>query len=320
MIDLHTHSNKSDGTFTPSELVDYATSKSLSFLALTDHDTTKGIQEAVERAQFLREHPEVPLSYPKDSRHPFGEQQKSNALEPNSNQMVPEGKERIVPEIIPGIEFSTDYNGKDVHIVALNIRYDDPEFNQHLENFLDSRDGRNKKMAEKLREVGIGISYEGMLETFPGCVLTRAHFAKYLLEYGYVRSTKEAFERYLSPGCPCYVPREKVTPRQAVEIALEAGGIPVLAHPMIYHFTNAQLEELISDLKEAGLVGIEAIYCTHNQADERYVRTVAKKYDLLISGGSDFHGAHKPGLDLATGYGKLYIPDEVWFELRNSQV
>lgn len=290
MIDLHNHSTKSDGTLTPSQLVVHAMEKGLTAFALTDHDSIDGISEAIAYAEAIR-----------SGSIPF----------PETAVPIEGSGKPAVPKVITGIEFSTEYLGKDVHVVALDFDINNKAFTNKLSGFLSSRDGRNEKMAEKLASLGIGISYEGMLEAFPNCVLTRAHFARYLFDYGYVRSTKEAFERYLSPGCPGYVPREKVTPIQAVELAVGAGGIPILAHPMIYDFTRAELDTLIASMKEAGLLGIEAIYCTHSPSDERFVRSLASAHGLAISGGSDFHGDNKPGLDMGTGYGKLYIPDDI---------
>lgn len=122
---------------------------------------------------------------------------------------------------------------------------------------------------------------------------------------------KEAFDRYIGDHCPCYVPREKVTPEQAVSLVLEAGGIPVLAHPILYHMSDERLETLVARLKDAGLMAIEAIYSTYNTAEERQIRRLAVTYGLAVSGGSDFHGGNKPGLDLAVGYGKLFVPYSV---------
>ena len=279
MIDLHTHSNRSDGSFTPSELVDLAVQKGITYIALTDHDSIEGIDEAKRRAEEISSSSDTKIS------------------------------------VIPGIEFSTDWNGRDVHVVGLNIDHTNKEFVGKLDFFLDSREGRNRKMAENLRNVGIGISYDALLKSFPDSVLTRAHFARYLYEYGYVRSTHEAFERYLGPDAPCYVPREKITPVQAVEMTLMAGGIPVLAHPLIYKFGDEKLRELIAEMKEYGLVGIEAMYSTHSSEDEEYIKALAKECGLKISGGSDFHGSNKPGIDLGTGCGNLDIPEQVWFDL-----
>lgn len=276
IIDLHVHSTKSDGSFTPTELVDYALEKGLSAFALTDHDTTEGLDEAIDYAQKLA--------------------------------MANPGKEI---EVIPGIEFSTEYMGKDVHIVGLYIDYNSDYFKKYITQFQDSRTLRNIKMCAKLTEHGVPVTYEELQAYFPGSVLTRAHYAKYLLQKGYVKSMPEAFDRYVGDHAPCFLPREKVTPAQAVELILKVGGIPVLAHPILYHLSDARLDALVKELKEAGLVAIEAVYSTYNTAEERQIRGLAAKYDLLISGGSDFHGTTKPGLDLAVGYGKLFIPYDI---------
>ena len=280
MVDLHVHSTCSDGTFTPEELVDYAINKGLTAFALTDHDTVSGLDRAINYAESLRHTPVQ------------------------------------IPEVIPGIELSTEYQGKDIHMVGLFIDYHQPDFARYLEDFIHSRENRNKKMCALLREHGIDITYEALLAEFPGAVITRAHFARYLLSHGYIQSLKEAFDRYVGDRCPCFVPREKVTPAQAVELILGAGGVPVLAHPILYHMNDDRLEALVAELKSIGLIGIEAIYSTYNTAEERQIRGLASKYGLKISGGSDFHGANKPKIDLGTGWGKLYVPDEVLEKLR----
>ena len=280
MVDLHVHSTCSDGTFTPEELVDYAIKKGLTAFALTDHDTVSGLDRAINYAYSLRHTPVQ------------------------------------IPEVVSGIELSTEYQGKDIHMVGLFIDYRQPEFAHYLEDFIRSRENRNEKMCALLREHGIDITYEALLAEFPGAVITRAHFARYLLSHGYIQSMKEAFDRYVGDHCPCFVPREKVTPAQAVELILGAGGVPVLAHPILYHMSDDRLDTLVAELKKIGLVGIEAIYSTYTTAEERQIRGLASKYDLQISGGSDFHGANKPKIDLGTGWGKLYVPDEVLENLR----
>ncbi|MCH5258930.1 MAG: PHP domain-containing protein [Lachnospiraceae bacterium] len=273
-VDLHTHSNKSDGSYSPTELVDYAIAKGLSAVALTDHDTTDGLAEAIAHAEALTQ----------------------------------AGLPSI--EVIPGIEFSTKQEDKDVHIVGLYIAYDSPAFEAKLQEFVDSRTGRNIKMCRNLREAGIDITYEKLQERNPDAVITRAHYASYLFEEGYVRSRSEAFARYLGDHTKYFVPREKVTPEQAVELILQVGGIPILAHPPLYHMGKERLDRLVSSLKDAGLIGIEAFYSTYTNQDERDMINLADKYDLLLSGGSDFHGANKPNLDLGVGYGKLFVSEE----------
>lgn len=296
MIDLHVHSTRSDGTYTPKELVDYAVLKGLKAFALTDHDTVDGLDEAIQYAEALRQ------------------KQAENLQAAACDKAAC----KHIPEVIPGIEFSTEYQGRDIHIVGLYIDYKDKEFTRYLQSFIDSRTLRNQKMCRLLTEAGIDISYDKLLEEFPGSVITRAHYAKYMLNHGYIKSIKEAFERYVGDNCPYFVPREKVTPAQAVELTLKAGGVPVLAHPILYHMSDARLDKLVAELTESGLMGIEAIYSTYCTADERKIRNLAKKYKLLISGGSDFHGSNKPGLDLGVGYGKLYVPDEVLDNLKKA--
>lgn len=274
IVDLHVHSTKSDGSYTPSELVDYAIQKGLTAFALTDHDTTDGIDEARKAAK---------------------------------------GKPI---EVIPGIEFSSEYGGRDIHIVGLYIDYQSDYFKRRLTNFVNGRIIRNREMCRRLTEHGIPVAYEDLTAEFPDSVITRAHYAKYLLSHGYTRSLKEAFERYIGDNCPCFVPRKKITPMRAVEIILKAGGIPILAHPVLYHMSNAKLDNLVCELKDVGLVGLEAVYSTYSSSEERDMRRLAAKYDLCISGGSDFHGNAKPGLDLAIGYGKLFIPEEILIHLK----
>ena len=319
MVDLHVHSTCSDGTYTPEELVDYAIQKGLTAFALTDHDTLNGLDRAIRYAEELRQAQAAsPVSFSynnADDRFPVSFSRNDAAARlPVSS--VPDADIPRVPEIIPGIELSTEYQGKDIHMVGLFIDYRQPEFAHYLEDFIHSRENRNEKMCALLREHDIDITYEALLAEFPGAVITRAHFARYLLSHGYIQSMKEAFDRYVGDHCPCFVPREKVTPAQAVELILGAGGVPVLAHPILYHMSDDRLDTLVAELKKIGLVGIEAIYSTYNSAEERQIRGLAAKYDLKISGGSDFHGANKPKIDLGTGWGKLYVPDEVLENLR----
>lgn len=320
MVDLHVHSTCSDGTFTPEELVDYAIKKRLTAFALTDHDTVSGLDRAINYADSLRQaeasssvtastgSPSVPSESTSVSKY-------SNAAFSDTDSFSNHGVQ--IPQVVPGIELSTEYQGKDIHMVGLFIDYHQLDFARYLEDFIHSRENRNKKMCALLREHGIDITYEALLAEFPGAVITRAHFARYLLSHGYIQSLKEAFDRYVGDRCPCFVPREKVTPAQAVELILGAGGVPVLAHPILYHMSDDRLEALVAELKSIGLVGIEAIYSTYNTAEERQIRGLASKYGLKISGGSDFHGANKPKIDLGTGWGKLYVPDEVLEKLRS---
>jgi len=271
-IDLHTHSTKSDGTYAPCELVRYAQRKGLNAIAITDHDTAEGIEEAVLTARELGE---------------------------------------SAPEVIPGVELSTEYKGKDIHIVGLYIDWKNNVFNEKLREFSDARIYRNRKMCRLLTEGGYEISFEALQEAFPDTVITRAHFAQHLLDRGMISSIDEAFDKLIGDDCPYFVPREKITPHDAVDFLLQFGAVPVLAHPLQYKMTDAELCELVSSLCELGLAGIEVYYSTHKPADTAYLSRLADRFGLLYSGGSDFHGSRKKNLDLGTGYGHLYVPETI---------
>ena len=232
-IDLHTHSTYSDGTFSVKELIDRAHEKGLAAIALTDHDTVDGVDEAIEYA--ASKYPDL--------------------------------------EVVPGVELSTEGEGREVHIVGLYIDNHDKEFVSGLKDFIDSRTVRNKKMCKKLtEEAGIPISYEELTKEFPDTVITRAHYAKFMVDRGYVNSRAEVFDRYIGDHCPYYVGREKITPEDAIRSILKAKGVPVFAHPILCRFGDDRLDAFVGKLKEAGLVGIEAIYSTYELRDERQIK------------------------------------------------
>lgn len=281
MIDLHVHSTFSDGTYTPTELVDYAITKNISAFALTDHDTVAGVDEAVKYAAKLH------------------------------NAGI-----KGVPEIIPGIEFSSQRDGHDVHIVGLFVDYKSPVFQAYLDDFIHTRDERNKKMCDGLCKAGINVPYEELVRLYPDSVITRAHMARYMVEHGLVKNRNEVFEKYIGDKCPYYVPREFVTPEVAIKTILEAGGIPVLAHPILYKLCRSKLNKLVADCVNVGLIAIEAQYSTYTHNDEEKITTLAQKYHLLLSGGSDFHGSNKADIDLGTGYGNLNIKEALLEKLK----
>ncbi len=272
-IDLHVHSTASDGSYTPSELVDYAIEKNLSAFALTDHDTCDGISEAINYSLKLKS----------------------------------ESKKSV--KVIPGIELSAEYSGEDVHILGLNIRYEDKAFLTELQPFVDARNARNHLMVSKMNEHGINITEEMVNKRFGDAVITRAHYAILMIEMGYVSSKEEAFEKYLNKGCPFYIPRHKITPSEAVRLIKSAGGHPVMAHPVLYSFEDDVLDNLVCRLADEGLEGIEAVYSCNKPEDTVKYTNLAAKYNLYLTGGSDFHGTAKPGLELGTGYGDLAVPE-----------
>ena len=270
-IDLHVHSSISDGTLTPTEVVQLAMQKGLQAIALTDHDTVDGVKEAMDAA---------------------------NRLATTDYKL----------QVIPGTELSASYKGEDIHILGLFLDYENKELLSTLTNVAKEREQRNEKMCSNLQKAGIDISVEKLRGGNTDVILTRAHFAKYMLEHGYVSSMKQAFEKYLDSKGPYYVSREYLSPKQAIDLILSAGGVPVLAHPLLYKFSPNELEKLLRELVSYGLQGIEAIYSCNVSNDESYVKGLARKYGLKISGGSDFHGSVKKDIELGTGRGNLKVP------------
>lgn len=285
MIDLHVHSTFSDGSNTVEEVFRLAAEAGLSAFAITDHDTMDGF---------------FPLSHIADEY----------------NKTMP--KEKQI-EILPGVEISVAYKKGDIHILGLLVNPSDPELNTLLKNAEIERISRNRKMIENLQNIGLPVSYEEIEKSYPDSIITRAHFGKYLLESGIVESYPEAFEKYLGDNTPYYVARKFTSPKDAIEGILKAGGIPVLAHPIIYRLPNEELESLVRELVGYGLRGIETIYSSYSENDEAYIRALAKRFNLLITGGSDFHGAPKPSIKIGVGRGNLKIPYEILEKLRKEQ-
>lgn len=214
-------------------------------------------------------------------------------------------------ELVPGIELSTDYNGTEVHILGYYIDENNAVFLENLQNFIDSRDRRNEKMAVLLQQEGFDVTVEALYQNYPDSVITRAHFARYLVEHGFVKDRETAFQKYLGDNCRCYVPREKISPFEAIRLIQLGGGVAFFAHPVLCHMNHDRLRFFIRDLKAAGLTGMEAVYSMNTPGDERNMKKLADEFGLLISGGSDFHGDNKPHIQLGTGRGNLRIPYEL---------
>ena len=276
-IDLHIHSTASDVTLTPTEIVQTALKSTKSekdpiVIALTDHDTVAGVSE------FLKE--------------------------------AKKNKERVTA--IPGVEISTNYHGVEIHILGYNVDPENKELLEQLKICRESRDGRNEKIIARLQAEGFQITMEDIKPEDPNETIARPHIAKQLMKKKYVSSVKEAFDKYLAEGRSCYVERIMPTPQEAIALIRNSGGIPVLAHLMYYKKLNAaEKEVLVSELKEAGLEGIEAYYNTYTPVEEEYVSSLAKQNALLLTGGTDFHGQNKPHISLFTGQGNMEVPEAI---------
>lgn len=219
--------------------------------------------------------------------------------------------------VVPGIELSADYYGKEVHVLGYYIDHHSPVLIKKLDALVKARQKRNKVMLEKLADAGCPITWEELTQDLkPNTVLTRAHFAKALLKKGYIQDRKEAFSRYIGDGCPCFVPKARFTVKECIDLIHDAGGLAVLAHPMLYGYGQAEVTQILRSLKQEGLDGVECLYSTHKKNETSHLLQVCLNLKLFPTGGSDFHGENKPLLDLGSGYGELQVPFEVLEAMR----
>jgi predicted metal-dependent phosphoesterase TrpH len=189
-------------------------------------------------------------------------------------------------KVIPGVEISTDVPEGEVHVLGYFIDYTDPEFNAALDRFKNSRLKRGQRMVAKLEKLGINIDWQRVMEIAGGSTIGRPHIAQAMLEKGYVTSFKEAFSEYLGHNRPAYVERDKMTPKEAVELIIKAEGLPVLAHPL----TLPDPEAMTAELKGGGLVGLEVYYDGYTTKKISRLLALAGRYELVVTGGSDYHG------------------------------
>lgn len=221
-------------------------------------------------------------------------------------------------EVIPGIELSSQVNDQELHILGYFIKWRDKDLQGRLQELQASRRERNRRMVAKLRELGIPLPDQDLFD-LPGTrVMGRPHLAQWLLTQGYVQSIKEAFNHYLAPGGAAYVPRELPEPAVVIAWIRAAGGVPVLAHPRWGTGRTESLFQQCERLKEAGLLGIEIYYSTHHPQHVSRLLTIARRLNLLATGGSDFHGDTKPGIDVGVGFGNLSVPSTLLPPLREA--
>ncbi len=254
--DLHSHSTASDGALSPTELLTRAKGQGVTSIALTDHDTTAGLAEAMKTA------------------------------------------EDIGIELIPGIELSTTWNKRCLHIVGLGIDPDAEKLHNGIKNLQNIRAERAKTISMKLEKKGITGAYEAVMQAAGEGMITRSHFANFLLLENHVENGQEAFDRYLGDGKPAFVATVWAELSEAVQWIKEAGGIAVLAHPLRYRMTASWMRRLLADFREMGGAGLEVVTGRSSDEDIRQSCLYAQKFDLAASVGSDFHS-----------------PDNQWVEL-----
>lgn len=214
-------------------------------------------------------------------------------------------------DVIPGIELSCYYQNREIHIVGLFVDYKNQIFLDELQKLKQARDERNKKMVQNFVDAGIPLTLEELKHCNPNSVITRAHFARVLVEKEICKNKTEAFNKYLGVGCPFYLPKPQITPEHVLNLIKTAGGIAILAHPYSYKFSKTEVKTLLDDLIPLGLSGMECYYSTYDTGQMQELRSIAISKNLLVSGGSDFHGVIKPDISIGTGRGNLRIPENL---------
>ncbi|MER2599090.1 MAG: PHP domain-containing protein [Caldilineales bacterium] len=266
-IDLHTHTTASDGRHTPTELVQMAADLGLRAIAVCDHDTTAGLDEAQAAA---------------------------------TAQGI---------ELIPAVELSCDVAEGELHMLGYFPRYHDEAFQAEMARLREGRLGRAQAMVAKLNALGYPITYARVLELADGGAVGRPHVAQALVEARLVQNKGEAFERLIGRSGPAHVDRAKLTPADACRLIRAAGGLPVFAHPFIALASGRVLEPMpveasLPELVDAGLAGIEVYYPNYTPKLIERLMGLSRRYALLVTGGSDFHGEGSAGAAL----GGVYVP------------
>lgn len=281
-IDLHIHSTASDGTFSPSEIIALAKKLHLSAVAITDHDTINGSKEVIETG--------IPSEL----------------------------------NFLTGVEISADppppfsCSGS-FHILGYSFCIDDHTLNKTLYTLQTARKNRNPKIIELLNNLGFDITIEEVIDFAGEGQIGRPHIASLMVEKGFVESINKAFDKYLGRGKPAYVDKYRLECSKVFEIIIGAGGVPVLAHPLLFTIREEKnFEDLIAVLKDMGLKGIEAYYPEHSKDKVSYYVEIAKKHGLLITGGTDFHGSLKPDINMGSGRGNFHVPYILYENLINS--
>ncbi|MBE9530848.1 MAG: PHP domain-containing protein [Proteobacteria bacterium] len=281
-IDLHIHSTASDGTLSPLEILNMAQRLNLGAISITDHDTINGTKEALAIG--------IPPSL----------------------------------KFLTGVEISANpppsFSGPgSFHILGYGINIHDTELNHTLVRLQEARKNRNPRIIELLNRMGFELTLHEIRKEVGECQLGRPHIANQMVKKGFVQSVSEAFDNYLATGQPAYVDKYRVDCDRAIAVILNAGGIPVLAHPVLLNIQDDDvLEKLVICLKEMGLKGIEAYYPEQTPDLIARYTEIANRYGLLITGGTDFHGSIKPEIKMGSGRGNFSVPYELYEKLISS--
>ena len=291
-IDFHCHTNASDGGLSPSELIDRAYGRGLNAIAITDHDLTAGVADAVQRAallnaKLLNGDADAPVeTYIKENAE-------VNGVDNGELHRAPSERTLIV---IPGVEFSTTWYDEQIHIVGLGIDPNNDSLKELEAKLKFARTQRAVAIGEKLKRLGFDRPYERCCEQArEGASITRGNYARLIFQDGKAKSVDDAFHKFLRRGQDAYVKSVWGSIEETVEVIKAAGGIAVLAHPRRYKISNMRLRKLVYEFKKAGGEAIEVSSSQQRQLDRDYLVQLCHKYEMLASLGSDFHneGFHR---------------------------
>jgi predicted metal-dependent phosphoesterase TrpH len=266
-VDLHSHSTASDGSKTPAAVVAAAHAAGLSAIALTDHDTMAGVDEALAA-----------------------------------------GREMGI-RVVAGVELSATHDEKEVHLLGLHI--DRPAaIDDALRTFRDTRYRRAEEIIAKLNALGVPLTFQAVLDQSAGAAIGRPHIARALIEEGWARDSRDAFDRYLGAGRPAYVPKHRLSVGEAIALVHDGGGLAVLAHP-----GSDGRRDVVERYVSAGLDGLEVRHPGHNSEDTARLGALAQFFKLVQSGGSDWHGAS----DGARVLGAMHVP-AAWLDEQDERL
>lgn len=278
MIDLHTHSNVSDGSEVPGAIPELAARAGCSAVALSDHDNLAGLAEAGEVARQL------------------------------GIRLVPACEVSCRKPAVPG---GARVSGS-VHVLCYFVEEGDGPLQDELRSLRDDRRRRNLALVERLRGLGLPVTWDAVVaEAGKEEGLGRPHFARLLVRLGAAEDVQDAFDRWLADDRPAYVPKARLEADQVARLARASGGVAVLAHPLSLGLEPPVLASVLGELAEAGLSGVEAVYGSYTPDERRQLGDMATAAGLTTTGGSDFHGTFKPGLWVGTGCGDLDVPDSL---------
>jgi predicted metal-dependent phosphoesterase TrpH len=279
-IDLHIHTDASDGSYTPAEVLDRALQLHLGAIAITDHDTVAGVEAALASG--------IPTAIG------FLTGVEISAAPP------------------PSYPRSGSF-----HILGYDFRPQDPNLRRELQTLQEARRDRNPRIIERLNRIGVPIRLEDVASLAGSGQIGRPHIADCLVRTGAATSIDDAFDRLLGTGRPAYVDKYRIDCSRAVDLIRNAGGIAVLAHPgLLVLDEDSQLDRIVVELCALGLKGLEVFYPGHSASLTRQLLALAKRHGLLVTGGTDFHGTIQPDIEMGVGSGDLHVPYELYEKLK----